>query len=132
MNYLAILVSALATMALGFVWYSALFKKPWMKLMGYSASDMDGMKKGMGKTYGLSLVATLVMAFVLARFVAFANAQTLMDGALIGFWAWLGFVATTMLNNVLFGKEKTSLFYINTGYQLASLAIMGAILAVWV
>jgi hypothetical protein len=39
-NLWAILVSALATMVVGFVWYSPLlFARPWMVLMGYDPND---------------------------------------------------------------------------------------------
>ena len=39
-NLWAVLVSALATMVVGFVWYSpVLFANSWMKLMGYDPND---------------------------------------------------------------------------------------------
>ena len=40
LNVWAVLVCALATMVIGFVWYSPLlFANPWMKLMGYDPND---------------------------------------------------------------------------------------------
>lgn len=39
-NLLAVLVSAIATMVVGFLWYSpVLFAKPWMREMGYDPND---------------------------------------------------------------------------------------------
>ena len=67
-NLWAVLVSALATMAVGFVWYSPLlFARPWMVLMGYDPNDKAKtaeMQKSAGPSYGLSLVASLVSAVV--------------------------------------------------------------------
>lgn len=132
-NYLAVLVVALlGGLALGFLWYGPLFGKSWMKLIGFDQKSMDEMKKkGMGKTYALSLFASFLMAYVLAFFVNYAQATTFVAGLQVGFWAWLGFVATTMLNSVLFGKKSWKLYQIDAGYQLVSLLIMGSVLAVW-
>ena len=131
-NLLAVLVAGIAPMVLGFIWYGPLFGKQWTKLMGFTQKSMEEAKKEMGKTYGLSFLGSLVMAYVLAHFVDYANATTFLEGALTGFWAWAGFVATVMLTEVLYGGKSVNLYYINTGYQLASLVLMGALLAVWV
>ena len=41
-NVWTVLVAAVATMVVGFLWYSpALFAKPWMKLMGYDPHDKE-------------------------------------------------------------------------------------------
>lgn len=37
-NYLAILVAAVLSMVLGFLWYGPLFGKEWTKLMGVTLS----------------------------------------------------------------------------------------------
>jgi hypothetical protein len=54
-NLWAVLVSGLATMAVGFLWYSPLlFAKPWVVLMGYDPNDqakMAEMRKGAGLSY---------------------------------------------------------------------------------
>lgn len=49
----------------------------------------------------------------------------------IGFMAWLGFVATTMLADVLYEKKNKQLAVINLLYNLVALLINGALLAVW-
>ncbi len=134
-NYWAVLVAAVVNMVVGFVWYSpVLFAKPWMKAMGWDAKSMEKMKKNtnMGKTYGLMFVGALVAAYVLSLVVDWAGATTWQQGAMVGFWVWLGFVATVGLGNVLFEGKNMTLFYISMGYQLVTLAIAGAILATWV
>ncbi len=51
------------------------------------------------------------------------------EGALAGVITWLGFVATTRASAVLFEKRPLGLYWINAGYDLISLALMGTILA---
>jgi hypothetical protein len=135
LNWVAILVAAISTMVVGFLWYSPLlFAKPWMREMGYDPNDkakMDEMKKTAGPAYGGSFLASLVSAFVLALFLHWLRAESLHTGLMVGFHVWLGFVATVQLTSVLFMKQSMRLFAINTGYQLVCYLAMGAILAVW-
>ena len=135
LNFLAILASAVATMILGFLWYSPLlFAKPWMREMGYDLNDkakMDEMRKSAGPAYGGSFVASLISAFTLALFFHAMHADNLHFGLMAGFHAWLGFVATVQFTGALFAKQSMKLFAINTGYQLVCYLAMGAILAIW-
>jgi hypothetical protein len=134
-NLLAVLVAAVATMVVGFLWYSPLlFAKPWMVLMGYDPDDKAGleeMRKSAGKSYAISFVASLVSAFVLAKVIDIFTVNTVLYGMKVGFAIWLGFVATVQLTEVLFAKKPMKLYLINTGYQLVCYLAMGAILAVW-
>jgi Protein of unknown function (DUF1761) len=146
-NLLAVLVCAIATMGIGFLWYSpALFAKPWVKEMGYDMNDkaaMEKMKKSAGPAYGASFVCSIVTAMVLGKLLnalsrhsdrvwhTFAMPQPVLYGVMVGVAVWVGFVATVQLTSVLFANQSGKLFAINTGYQLVCYAAMGAILAVW-
>lgn len=130
-NIWAVLVSSLILMVLGFLWYGPVFGKTWMKLSGITVKDIEDAKSQMSKTYALSTLGALVIAFVLAYFVQFMEARSAISGAMMGFWIWLGFVATTMLNSVLYESKSLTLYVLNTGYYLVALPVMGAILAVW-
>ncbi len=124
-----IVVSAIASMIVGMIWYSPmLFGKAWMKLSGMK--KMAG-KSGIGKAYAISFVTVLVMVYVLGYFISALGVNSAMAGAQIGFWAWLGFVATVMANNVIFGGKPAKLYYIDAGYQLGSMLVVGAILGMW-
>src|SRR6266568_1414389 len=70
-NYLAILVAAVAVFVLGWLWYSPLlFFKPWMRLRGMDpVAAMAGAKMPAGKLL-IELVRCLVLACVIARLVA--------------------------------------------------------------
>jgi Protein of unknown function (DUF1761) len=135
LNLLAVLVAAISTMVVGFLWYSPLlFAKPWMKEMGYDPNDKaktEEMKKSAGRAYGGSFVASLVSAFILALFLHEMHVASLNIGLLVGFHVWLGFVATVQFTSALFTKQSMKLFGINTGYQLVCYLAMAAILTVW-
>ncbi len=134
-NLLAVLVSAIVMMVLGFVWYSPLaFGKMWMGEMGINAKTMAEKKKkqNMPMTFGIMFIGTLVMAYVLAHIVSYTQAKTVLEGAQAGFWVWLGFVAPTMLSAVLFSGKSVKLYIIDTAHVLVGLLVMGAILAAWV
>jgi hypothetical protein len=135
LNWLAILVAAVATMILGFLWYSPfLFGKAWAREMGYDLSDkakMDEMRKSAGPAYAGSFVAGLLSAFTLALILQGLRAESLHFGLTAGFHIWLGFVATVQFTGALFAKQSMKLFAINTVYQLVCYLVMGAIFVLW-
>ncbi len=132
-NYVAVIVAAIVSMGIGFLWYGPLFGKAWIKLSGMSMKDMEKKKKkGMTKTYVIAFIGTLVMAYVLAHFVDYVGATTLSAGAELGSWLWIGFFAPTLLGIVLWEGKSWKLYLLNVGHYLVTLVVMGAILAVWV
>ncbi len=133
-NYLAVFVAAVISMAIGAAWYSpALFGVEWMTLSGIKEKDIEKAKeKGMGKSYLAGFIGALVMSVVLAHFIDFTRATTFREGLSAGFWIWLGFVAPVILGTVLWEAKPTRLYIINISYWLLSLSLMGGILAIWV
>jgi hypothetical protein len=132
-NYLAVLLAGVASMVVGFLWYGPmLFAKPWMKLMGHTKESIEKEKVNMGKTYGTSFVLALVTAYVLSHTMSlsqnFYNYSAVTAGLSSAFWMWLGFIMPVQATDVLFGSKKFKLFLINTGFQLASVLVMGVVL----
>ncbi|HWR71798.1 MAG TPA: DUF1761 domain-containing protein [Nitrospirota bacterium] len=135
-NYLAVVAAAIASMVIGFVWYGPLFGKTWMKLSGTTPVKMDTAKApGMGKTYVLAFVGSLVMSYVLAHSLVFAAAYYGMGGVsaglMSGFWNWLGFIAPVTLAAVLWESKPWKLWVLTNGYYLVTLLVMGTILSAW-
>ncbi len=134
MNYLAIIVAAVVNVIIGSLWYSVLFKKPWVKAMGMNKEEEEKNSKNMGAgMYVAPLISAIVTSFVLAWFIHALNVTTLMGGVEIGFLGWLGFTTTAQILNswVFSGGKPKELYFINTGYQLVAYCLMGAILGVW-
>lgn len=129
-NYLAVVVAAAVSMALGAFWYApGVMGKAWLEMIGKKESSLRG--GDTGKKYGLMAVAALFTAYVMAHFVSYAGATSVAEGLQTGFWLWLGFVITTNLGDYLFAGRPIKLYYLNMGYHLLSFMVMGALLAAW-
>ena len=130
-NFLAVGLAAVLTFALGMLWYSPLlFAKPWMAGQGYTAEDLQRMQAGMGPTYAVSFVCWFVMASVLAL-IAPHFGEGIGPTLHVGLHLWLGFSATVGLTNNLFSDKPLSLWAIDAGYQVASVAVMAVVLGLW-
>src|SRR3989344_2277117 len=132
-NYLAVLVAAVASMALGFLWYGPLFGKTWAQLMGFDKKKMaEAKKKGMPKqTWVLMVAGTLVTSYVLAHFVDYLDATNVAGALQAGFWLWLGFIVPVQLGMVLWEGKPWKLYFINVAYYLVNLSVMASILVLW-
>ncbi len=136
-NWLAVVISAIVSMVIGFLWYGPVFGKNWVAMMGWSQSHIDEAKKkgGMGKNYVIAFIAALVTAYVLAHIITMARmagiSSGISGGLQSGFWAWLGFVATQAIGGVLWEGKSWKLYTFNMAHTLVSFLIIGAILAKW-
>lgn len=130
-NWLAVLVAGIIHFAIGMLWYSpVMFAKTWMELAG--VKEM----KASAKDMVLSLLGSLVVAYVLAQLVCsnvvcYAGAGSMLNGALLGIMVEIGFIATLLLGEMLYEKKSFKLFLLRNGYNLVALAVVGALLAVW-
>ena len=127
-NYPAVLAAAAVKFVLGALWYSPmLFAPAWTRLAGINDAQM---KAALPKGMAADAIGALITAFVLVHAVHYAGAQGIGQGAAVGFFNWLGFIAVTMLPATFYERRPVKLFAINAGYLLVALLIMGAILAV--
>lgn len=127
-NWWAVLVAGISSFVLGGVWYSpALFGNAWMKDNNLT---MDEIKKGnMGKIYGITFILSLIMSANLAMFLNDAKTDAAWGttaGFLAGLWV---FCAVAM--HGLFEHRPGRLIFINGGYSIVGLMLMGAIIGLW-
>lgn len=127
-NWLAILVGAVSSFAVGSVWYARpVFGRTWQKLIG--RSDEDIQNSNMVKTFGLAFLLTLIMSINLAMFLG-ADAG-FRFGLFAGLAAGLGWVSMGLGVIYLYEGRSFKLWLINAGYQTLMLSIMGGILGAW-
>ncbi|MBI2589959.1 DUF1761 domain-containing protein [Candidatus Berkelbacteria bacterium] len=124
-NLWAIVMAAAAAVVIGATWYGV-FTESWMKAIGNKKSNLSGASA----SYVASIAAAFITAYIFAYFIEYKQANTLGEGALLGFWIWLGFVATYSLMNTAWEDRSWDLWLINNGNQLLTLVVMGMILAV--
>jgi hypothetical protein len=131
-NYLAVLVAAIAAFAIGALWYSpVLFAKPWMAAHGYTPEHAAEMRKGAGRAYGVSAVMFLVMALGLAILVSLLGIGNPVAGLKLGALVWGGFAFPLGLIANMYSNKPIAAFLIDAGYQLVYLLLMGAIIGAW-
>jgi hypothetical protein len=132
-NYLAVVIAALAAFGFGAVYYTTL-SKPWLNANGWTPEEQERYRKGdlnPGKApFVVTIVANLVMAWVLAGIIAHLGPgqATIRNGLISGAFCWLGFVITSQSVNYAFGNRKLALSLIDGGHWLAVLLIMGAVI----
>jgi hypothetical protein len=128
-NYLPVLIAAVAGWIAGAVWYTAL-SKYWIAAAGLTAEQMAANRKRRFAwlPFVLVFVADLVMAWTLTGILWHFDMLNLKDGVIVGALCWLGFVLTTLLSNNAFAMRSYRLTAIDGGHWLLVLAIMGAII----
>ena len=127
-NYLAVILAAVAAQVLGFLWYGPLFAEPWMRMRGYTRADAGG---GGPAIYAIPVLTALLLAYVLARLVDMVGADDVGECIAVAAFCWLGFAATVQAGQINFSPKATNkpgLFAVESGYQLAIFAIAGAII----
>ena len=129
-NYLAVLVAGIVAMGIGALWYSPiLFGKLWMRLSGHTPESIDATKaKGMGVSYTIAFVLQLLVAYILAHFIALQNITSVSGALSLVFWAWLGFIFPVLANTALWDRKPWSLVALNSFHHLVTLAAAGVIL----
>jgi hypothetical protein len=135
-NYLAVLVCAIAALAIGMIWYGkALFGKAWMKVTGMETMTPEAqsaMKKKMGGMIFLQFIMSLVSVYVLAYFMTLLPA---LSGVHLAFWIWLGFLMPTAAGAAIWsGKARSTawtMFFVTAGAELVTFLVFGLILGAW-
>lgn len=130
-NYWAVLGAAIANMVVGSLWYGPLFGKKWQKLMGFTSDSMKSMKMTAPQAMFGGLITALLMAYVLAHFVAMIGIIDRAGAFQLAFWSWLGLVATTQAGSVLWEGKSWQLFCLNATQSLVSIVVMVMILVNW-
>ncbi len=157
MNFLSIIVAAISALVVGFVWYNPkVFGNAWMKAAEMSEEQVKG--GNMAKIFGLALLFAIMLAFSLQGLTihqmgafsmvggdienALPSYQAFMDdygdafrtykhGALHGVLAGI-FIALPLIGtNALFERKSAKYIFINSGYWIVTLGIMGAIICGW-
>jgi len=129
LNWPAILVAALFTFVMGYLWYSpSLFGKAWMDAIGFKKEDSK--RPDMTKVLVLFFLFSLVMSFNLALFLNEPDVSW-QRGALYGFHIGFGFVAMSIFITGQFEKRSTRYMLIHGGYYCFCFVVMGAILGAW-
>jgi hypothetical protein len=131
-HLLPVLAAAVLAFLLGAVWYSpALFARAWVRANGYTGEQVARMQSGAARSYSVSFVCFLVMAFAMALLVARVQPVGAIGGVKLGALVGVGFAAMVSLTANVYSEKPMAAWLIDAGYQVAYLIVMGVVLAVW-
>ena len=157
LNPLAMLVAAISALVVGFVWYNPkVFGTAWMEASGMTDEKIKG--GNMAKIFSLALLFAFMLSTALPGIVVHQmGAYSLMGGdptlALPSYEAFMAdyvnahrsfghgalhgvltgvFLALPILGtNALFERKSAKYIFINSGYWIVTLGLMGGIICAW-
>lgn len=154
-NFYSVLVSALVTLVVGFVWYSPkVFGTIWMNETGMT--EEKARQSNMLKVFGLTIIFSFMLAIIMPTLVIHQIGtlglfngninntsyvelmkthgdffRSFKHGALHGFFCGL-FIALPIISiNALFEQKSWKYILVTAGYWIVSMTIMGTIICGW-
>ncbi|MEQ8246418.1 MAG: DUF1761 domain-containing protein [Alphaproteobacteria bacterium] len=129
-NYWAVPVAALATMVVGAIYYSpAVAGHAWIKAIGKTEEEVRAANRPI--LYVIAAILSLIQASVLSALIGWADAHTLLGGALVGLLLWIGMAVPMVSVTFLFEGRALANHIISGLYFLIALVASGAILGAW-
>jgi hypothetical protein len=130
-NYLSVLLAAVAAWIFGGVYYTSL-SKYWLAAQGKTLEQCQAeqaVKSGAAKAapFILVFVGELIMAWAMYGILFHMGMFTLRAGAISGAALWFGFVLPTITANYAFAGKKPMLTVIDSAAWLGAMVIIGAI-----
>jgi len=157
LNPIAMLAAAASALIVGFIWYNPkVFGNAWMKAAGMTDEQVKG--GNMLKIFGLALLfafllATALPGIVIHQMGAFSLMggdpsiaepsytalmadysgafRTFKHGALHGVLTGVFIALPIIGTNALFERKSAKYIFINSGYWIVTLGVMGAIICGW-
>lgn len=131
LNPFAVVAAGVLSFFVGFVWYTFLFSKPWMKALGISIEDVESSGLSSGRAIAASLGASIATAGGLAAIYAWIGAPSIQLGIAVGVAVWIAFSLTPMFKMIFWEDRPATLFAIDGGYELASILAAALVLLLW-
>jgi hypothetical protein len=126
-NWIAIVVAAIATYAVGFLIYGALFSKLWMSLSGYTKEQLQPHAWKMA----LSPIMPILSAIGLAIVLKLARVDNLATGLMISFQIWLFLILPARLYNYVYSPERPGLAVMDAAHLALGTLVAGGIISAW-
>jgi hypothetical protein len=134
-NFIAVIVAAIANFVIGFLFHGPLLGKTWMRLANIHPTGnekLGDMIPQMVKNFLMNIVC----AYVLSLLYVFAStasnmSDSILTGVLVSFLVWFGFIFTGSSMDVIWMGKSYKLWVFELFASLVSFLAMGLIIAAW-
>lgn len=128
MEFLGVIMAAVANFAFGAFWYMSL-AKPWMAASGVALNE-DGQPANRSDPipYITSFIAAIIVAGMMRHVFALSGIDTFSKGAVSGFGIGLFLVTPWIATFYGFGGKPRALTFIDGGYATIGCTVIGAVL----
>lgn len=129
-NLLAVLIAAILPFGLGYLWYGKpLYGKAWQKEVGLTDKQLKQAPSKMANVFLMTFIGNVVMAYLLSGILHSIESQpSVIQAALFGLSVGASITGMSLMTTYLFAQRSNKLFYIDAGYIVLNLTIMGAVI----
>ena len=125
-NYLAIIVAAIAAVVIGALYYGLLgFGDRQSRMLGATPARPGPMQLATG------LIVGLVNAWVIALLSLTLGASSVGDAILLGVLVWIGFAATFKAAQVTFERRPWAVWALQAVHDLVVQVVVAVIVTLW-
>jgi uncharacterized membrane protein YwzB len=130
-NWLAVLVAAIAYFSLGAIWFSKpAFGGRWVALHQINLNDPE-VKKGVGAIMIGSFLLMVLITIALAILVTRLNLAGVLSGVKLGLFTGICFASTAISITFLYIKKPLAIHVIDNLYHVVGQVIAAVILCLW-
>ncbi|SDG20681.1 DUF1761 domain-containing protein [Pelagibacterium luteolum] len=127
-NWLAVVLAMIASMALGAGWYIILSKQ-WLAATGRTMEQIMSGSGGQATPFIWGAAMQLVMAYFLALLTPMILGEmSVTNAVIVGIHLWAGFIMTSMILNHRYQGASWSLALIDGAYLLGVVILQGIVL----
>lgn len=128
-NWLAVLLAALAGFLIGGIWYGPIMGKKWMGAVGLSEEQIrqGNMALIYGGAFLFSVLASWTLAHTFQSYAEIGAELSVFAKVMTAFGVALGFIVPAIGTNYLFSQKTKTLFFIDAAYWLLFYIAMGLV-----
>ncbi|RMD95272.1 MAG: DUF1761 domain-containing protein [Alphaproteobacteria bacterium] len=124
MEVINVIVAAAVAWAFGAVWYSALGRQ-WMEASGLKPEDINRKDP---VPFVVSFIGAVLVAGMMRHIYASSGITSIGGGIVAGLGMGLFLVLPWMVNNVLYAQRDRRLIWIDGGYPVIGMTLIGLVL----
>lgn len=130
-NWWAVLAAAVASFVIGGLWYTVLFGRAWQRIYKFTEADLKQMGAHPERTFPTLFLCDLAAAVVVAVLAINLGLTGALPGVGLGIMLWAGVLGAGMLATTIGSGRPFRGWLIDAGKHLASLVVIGAVVAGW-